>query len=214
MDEEIIDVKLTEKDNKREKRKLNYEDFLEKNKLILSFLVGGLILVGLGLTGFKIWQFEKEPEIEILGESEETKTEDEKKILIEIAGEVIKPGIYELILGNRINDLLTVAGGLSAQADREWVEKNINLAQKLVDGAKIYIPSKVKSQISNGKSEENKININTASLTELDSLWGIGEATAKNIIAGRPYQKSEELLDKKIIKNNVWEKIKDLITVF
>ncbi len=116
--------------------------------------------------------------------------------------------------------MLTIAGGLSADADREWAAKNINMAMKLVDGAKIYIP---KAEVSTGEvlsikkqvlREAEKININSASESELDTLWGVGPATAKKIIDGRPYQKPEELLQKKIVKSNVWEAIKDKITVF
>jgi len=62
--------------------------------------------------------------------------------------------------------------------------------------------------------EERKININTASEAELDMLWGIGPATAQKVISGRPYQKTEDLLNKKIVKTNVWEEIKDKISVY
>ena len=100
------------------------------------------------------------------------------------------------------------------------MQKNINLAAKLVDGGKIYIPElkiEVDSQGQGAKDsqvQETKININTASIAKLDKLWGIGEATAKKIIEARPYQKIEELLEKKIVKSNVWEQIKDKITVY
>lgn len=59
-----------------------------------------------------------------------------------------------------------------------------------------------------------KININTASASELDTLWGIGEVRAKDIIDNRSYSSIDELLTKKVIPSNVFEKIKDEITVF
>jgi len=190
--------------------------FLEKNKLSIIVFFLGLILIGVGVLGYKIFNFSSGPKVEILGET----TENTTTIIImkvEIAGEVIKPGVYDLKEGSRVNDLLTTAGGFSASADRDWIAKNINLAAKLTDGAKIYIP-KVSSQTGGFKEVEGdeglKININTASESKLDTLWGIGPATAKNIIAGRPYQKIEELLEKKIVKSNVWEKIKEEITVY
>ncbi|EKD47123.1 MAG: helix-hairpin-helix DNA-binding motif-containing protein, partial [uncultured bacterium] len=58
------------------------------------------------------------------------------------------------------------------------------------------------------------ININAASQSELETLWGIGPVTAQNIIEQRPYSSVEELLSKKIIKQNVYDKIKDQIAVW
>lgn len=232
MGEELIDIKLTEKDEEQQKRSIDFEGILEKNKLTVGFLLAGLILIGLGVLGVRVFNFENGPRVEILGESEDREqitedglrmTDDRKqKIAVEVAGEVEKPGVYSLEIGSRINDLLTAAGGLSAEADREWVAKNINLAQKLVDGAKIFVPKKDELCVvgcesgmgSGGEEIANKININIASESELDTLWGIGPATAKKIIEGRPYQKPEELLEKKIVRKDVWEKIKDKITVY
>jgi competence protein ComEA len=57
------------------------------------------------------------------------------------------------------------------------------------------------------------ININTASASELESLWGIGPVYAQNIIEHRPYSKVEELLEKKVLKENVYERNKSLLTV-
>lgn len=237
MNAELVDVRISEKDEERAKKKIDFEEILEKNKLTVGFLLAGLILIGLGVLGVKVFNFENGPKVEVLGEQEvgnvkwEVGSEGEKgeagtegaisKITVEASGEVLRPGVYQLALGDRVNDLLTVAGGLSAEADRDWVAKNINLAQKLLDGAKIYIPNK--SQKSNIKSQnrnlnlettQDKININTASEPELDTLWGIGPATAQKIISGRPYQRPEELVEKKIVRKDVWERIKDKITVF
>lgn len=201
------------------------EELLQKYKLQIGLLLVGLILTGVGILAFKYSKIENEPKIEVLSASEERFEEEPTgKIIVEISGEVLKPGVYELEVGSRVNDLLIAGGGLSSQADREWVGKNINLAQKLVDGVKIYIPQKltesgkgtVKEVLSRSSDlpDQTKININTASVAELDSLWGIGEATAQKIIEARPFQKPEELLEKKIVKSNVWEAIKDQVTVY
>jgi len=135
-------------------------------------------------------------------------------LVVEISGEIQKPGVYNLTSGSRINDLLIAAGGLSVNADRDWVVKNVNLAQKLTDGAKIFIPAVGENSQTDNQAVEGKININTASEAELDMLWGIGPATAQKVISGRPYQKTEDLLNKKIVKTNVWEEIKDKISVY
>jgi len=134
-----------------------------------------------------------------------------------LAGAVMQPGVYELPSASRLKDLLARAGGLSASADREWIEKNLNLAQKLEDAQKVYIPSQMETEGEVAGEEtvvSGKININTASASELDTLWGIGEARAKAIIDNRPYSSVDELQTKKVIPSNVFERIKDEITVF
>jgi len=194
------------------------DSFLQKNKVPLIFSLLGLLLLGLGVLTAKTLLTE-EPKMEISGQTEGISA---AKILVDLSGAVVKAGVYELESGSRINDLLVAAGGLAAEADREWVAKNLNLAQKVTDGSKIYVPKKGEvgsekmetgSGLGSGKLE-GKININTASLQDLDTLWGVGETTAKKIIENRPYQKSEDLLYKKIVKSNVWEKIKDQVTVY
>lgn len=198
---------------------MEIEEILQKYKTPIIFFLFGLFFLGMGVLTFKIF-FTNEQEIEISSISEESPQNG--KIIVDIAGAVLKPGVYELKNGSRINDLLILAEGLSPDADRDYVAQNINLAQKLVDGAKIYIPKK--SEIQNlkfetGKNDKvlgigGKININTASQKELETLWGIGPATAQKIIDNRPYQKIEDLLTKKIVKSNTWETIKDKITVW
>lgn len=171
----------------------------------------GLILLALGILAIFLTT-KNQPEIEILPVEQ---AEVGANIFVDLRGAVQNPGVYELPADSRINDLLIRAGGLSAEADREWLDKNINLAQKLTDGVKIYIPEqsgRVEGQES--KKTTSQININTASTAQLDTLWGIGEARTKAIIAGRPYQTVEELITKAKIPKNVFEKIKNEITVY
>jgi competence protein ComEA len=116
--------------------------------------------------------------------------------------------------------LLVVSGGLSAKADRDYVAKNINLAQKITDGGKIYIPfagetiPPVNNATGNTQASGALININTASEQELDSLPGIGPVTAAKIINSRPYGSVNELLDKKIVGSKVFTDIKNKISVY
>jgi len=65
-----------------------------------------------------------------------------------------------------------------------------------------------------GDNTSENININTASQNQLESLWGIGPVTAQNIIEQRPYSTVEELLNKKILKTNVYETNKDKLSVY
>jgi competence protein ComEA len=200
--------------------KIDWSAVWEGHKTAVIFGLVGLLLISFGILGILMFR-QKEPEIEILpAQSEQVSS----TIWVDLEGAVENPGVYELTADSRLNDLLIRAGGLSAEADRDWVESNLNLAQKLVDGAKIYIPEQSSATQSpvlpgevgqvSGLSAANKININTASAAQLDSLWGIGAARATDIIKGRPYTSIEELLSRKIIPSNVYERIKDEISVF
>ncbi len=150
----------------------------------------------------------------------------------------MKPGVYEMSENSRVGDALTASGGLAGGADRSWIAKNLNRAAKLIDGGKIYIPSTVETASKNsappvgGQNQisENSIrnlsnpsnllgvttktiNINSVSLSELDTLPGVGTVTANKIIAGRPYQTIEELKTRKIIGQSLYNKIKDQLSI-
>jgi competence protein ComEA len=140
-----------------------------------------------------------------------------QQIMIDVEGAVINPGVYKMNSDSRTVDALAAAGGMSEEADREYVQKNINLAQKVSDGLKIYVPrvgEEVKSAFSSNPqgSAGPVININTASEAQLDSLSGVGQVTAGKIIDGRPYSDPKELLDKKIVGQATFDKIKDQIS--
>lgn len=137
-------------------------------------------------------------------------TVDQKTITVDIAGAVTSPGVYRLVTGDRIQNLIDKAGGFSSQADREWIAKSLNQAQKLTDGQKLYIPKIGESSVL----KSGKININAATLGELDSLAGIGPTTAAKIIAGRPYQQLTELVTRKLVSTKVFDQIKDQVSLW
>lgn len=192
--------------------RFDFQKLWEQGKIPLIIGLVGVLLVSVGILTTLFFNQQKESEIEIVSGEEETST-----VWVDLAGAVMQPGVYELPSGSRFKDLLARAGGLSASADREWVEKNLNLAQKLEDAQKVYIPSQIETTGEVAGEEtfvSGKININTATASELDTLWGIGEVRAKDIIGNRSYSSIDELLTKKIIPANVFERIKDEITVF
>ncbi len=136
-------------------------------------------------------------------------------LVVDIGGAVKKPGVYTVGSGQRIYELVDKAGGLSEDADLAFFDKTINRAQKLNDQAKIYIPFK---NLENFKTDgisytPSLISINSANSEELESLTGVGTATAKKIIDGRPYSTLDDLLKKKVIGSSLYEKIKILITL-
>ncbi len=142
-----------------------------------------------------------------------------KQLYVYVCGEVIKPGVYVLEEGDRIFKAVELAGGFTPEAAREY----LNLAQEVTDGAKIVVPSK--DELENISifipdqtyAEDKKVNINTASADELMTLRGIGEVRAKDIIAYRDehgaFARIEDIMNVSGIKETVFQKIKDDITV-
>lgn len=199
-------------------------DRLRKFKLVDGLLILGIILlvVGIGIN-FKSSFWEK-TEVKVISKNisptPKIDVQVNSKVTIDIAGEVINPGVYKLNEGDRIIDGLVMAGGLGAKADREWLEKNLNQAEKLVDGQKVYIPKigeeiKVDSKIL-GKTD-SIIRLNTATVEDLDKLTGIGPAIANRIIDYRTknggFKDINELKLVSGIGDKLFEKIKDEIAL-
>lgn len=152
----------------------------------------------------------------------ESLVSNQKVISVDISGAVIKPGVYQLPEGSRITDAVSIAGGFAEAASGEYISKYLNMAQKLSDGSKIYVPIAGENAAIPtgyggsvaGANTQAKININTATEPELDILSGIGPVTAAKIVSGRPYQQIEDLFNKKIVSKAVFEKIKEQLVVY
>lgn len=197
-----------------------YSPFIKRNLLQLALGFLGLIFFSYGL--IVLIGGSKSASDEVIFEQGDGQVlnSSEAKITVDIEGAVLNPGVYNLSSDSRLKDAFVAAGGFSQSADKEWVTKNLNLAQKLIDGAKIYVPktgeNTKESNLENGAENLSKsqININTASVKELDILPGIGLVTAQKIIDSRPYSTIDDLLSKKVVNNRVFEKIKEKITVY
>lgn len=201
------------------------ELFLKFRYPLIIFLIG-LILVFVGVFFFKSRLNFGGAKVEVLDGVSQSSLE---KITVEISGEVITPGVYKVNNGSRVEDLLVVSGGFSAKADRVWVDKYLNRAAKLSDEQKVFIPSISQQSDVLGANKggeyqtisatfssdsNNLININTSSLEQLDSLPGIGQVYGQSIIEHRPYSNVSELLSKGVLKTSVYNKIKDLVSVY
>lgn len=117
------------------------------------------------------------------GQTEEKQSEQEH-IIVHVAGEVNNPGVYQLNTKARVKDAINAADGITDNANMT----NVNLAYVLTDGQKVYIPSSESdvdynnTDIISGGKEKIKVNINTATQAELESLSGIGPSLASKII--------------------------------
>lgn len=189
-----------------------------KNRLsiaVIAFFLLGIFLlaIGGGLFFFR-GSNSGNDDIQIISSNETGSSGSAPEIVVHVDGAVGSPGIYRLASDSRVDDAIKAAGGLTSDAD----QSRINLAAKVSDGQKIHIASQgeagssVMGQVS-GEST-GLININTASESQLDRLPGVGPVTAGKIIASRPYSAPEDLLTKKVVSSSVFEKIKDLITVY
>lgn len=146
-------------------------------------------------------------------------TPNKNKLLVEIKGEVKMPDVYEVDEGSIIRDLIDRAGGLTEKAN---ISK-INRAEKLKDNQLIVIPDNesVSSEaiISSGgnSSKDEIININSASLSDLQKINGIGEVKAQSIIDYREksggFKSIEDIKNVDGIGDKTFEKIKDKISI-
>ncbi len=167
-------------------------------------------------------------EASIALENEAPVDKEPEIMVVYVCGAVKTPGVYELFSGDRINSAVEAAGGFTEDADTTYV----NLAAPLSDGIKLKIPTV--SETASGAAQEmpdfdvsetfetsvkdnSLININSATKEQLMSLPGIGESIAGRIIDYREkngkFKKIEDIMNITGIKEKLFSKIKDSITV-
>lgn len=183
-------------------------------------LVGLLVVVGLTLSGAVVWYLRSLPEpvaistnaaASMQGEGGSGPTADEPvaddvspspmaEVIVDVAGWVQDPGVYEFSADARAIDALERAGGARKGADLEA----INLAALLVDGEQLVVPGPSKKHASeaesiNGTSTSDLIDVNSAEASELETLPGVGEVIAARIVEHReangPFQSPQDLMD-------------------
>jgi competence protein ComEA len=142
---------------------------------------------------------------------------------IDISGQVHEPGVYSLAKGNRWEDVVFLAGGLKEDADIN----SINLAKKIYDGEKIYIPAIGESIIPSPRrspsdttiiSPEYPLDINSATKEQLELLPGIGPKIAEEIIKYRDihglFNSPEELKEVTGIGEEIFNSISGIIIIY
>lgn len=191
--------------------------------IITAFLVLMFFSLSCGKKDEEIFLHSQEEFSESNSKAEENMREiteaSEETLYVYICGAVLNPGIYEMKPGNRIADVLDKAGGFTKEACKTYV----NLAKRVADEEKIFIPkmdeiSDLSDEIHYNENQGNKkINLNTADVKELKSLSGIGDSKANAIIEYREthgkYNKIEDIMKISGIKEAMFQKIKDRISV-
>jgi len=198
---------------------MNWEN-LDQNKkiaIVVAAVVALLILVLIITTSSK----SESKQIDLVPISDEQTSDvipSGDSIFVEVAGQIARPGVYELKFEPLVIELVELAGGFSSDADLLFVHRELQLAVRVIDGQKIYIPSihdttSSASPINYGENAGDKVNLNTATLEQLMELEGIGEVTAEKIIANRPYASLEELKEVEGIGDATYNKIITSLTL-
>jgi competence protein ComEA len=216
-----------------------FERFVRKGYWIsvVTCLVG--VLIG-GLGGKIFWSGKSSEGSEVYGqvgehvddisfEERDKEQEDNEHEgclnYVEVVGEVQNPGVICLGKGDIVEKAIVKAGGFTEEACLKWVERNINKASVAQRNSKIFIPSQSDMECSLGgnggemkehkggvkTSQPDKISINNASAADLETISGVGPATAKKIIEGRPYNSLEDIKEVKGIGESTYENIKNYI---
>jgi len=139
-------------------------------------------------------------------------------LIVDVAGWVRRPGVYEFHEGDRVIDAIEAAGG----ARRGAALESLNLAMPLVDGTQVLVPRAAAggasgAVASDGSASTGKININTATASELEALPGVGEVIAQRIVdyrtANGPFGSVDELIDVSGIGESTLASMRELVTV-
>lgn len=164
------------------------------------------LLLGLGLGGL-LFRSNPRPAVQVLLPTSTPSPE----MRVYVSGAVKSPGTYSFREGDRIEDALRQAGGLTEAAD----PGSLNLAARLRDEQRLHVPARGEATPTPAGSA--KVNINTAPAGLLETLPGIGETYAQRIVDYRtqngPFRRLEELVEAKLIPASTYEKLKNLITL-
>ena len=214
-------------------------DWIRSNKMYV--LIGVIMMISLGIYYFfplengkskesieNDWLESEEGFGEVHTEKgnavEPTSNITPAKIFVDVKGAIKSPGVYEAYEGERVLDLVERAGGLLDSADKN----NINLAMKVADEMVLYIPvvgeqtpslteQGARGSLQVGTTKDGKVNLNSATESELETLPGIGPSKAMAILEYREtngsFKTIEDLMEISGIGEKTFEKLKEHITV-
>ena len=201
-------------------------------KKVLSIIGGVLAVIVIILVGRGMMASSTKEKVMVTNAVNTTRVEEATTMMpqncyVDIKGEVLRPGVYEFSCESRVQEVIKKAGGFTEEAD----ETKINLAQKITDQMQIIVPnvhSKQEDGLTEGNSEKGSstntsvsnskqgtININTATLEELQTIKGIGKKKAEAILQYRKehgaFRTKEDLLQVKGIGKKALEAIESQV---
>ena len=207
--------------------------WLMEYKKILSIIGGVLAVIVIILVGRVMMASSTKEKVMVTNAVNTTRVEETTTMIpqncyVDIKGEVLRPGVYEFSCESRIQEVIKKAGGFTEEAD----ETKINLAQKITDQMQMIVPnvnSKQEGGVTEGNSEKGNssnttpsnskqgtVNINTATLEELQTIKGIGKKKAEAILQYRKehgaFRSKEDLLQVKGIGKKALEAIESQVT--
>ena len=207
--------------------------WLMEYKKVLSIIGGVLAVIVIILVGRGMMASSMKEKVMVTNAVNTTRVEETTTIMpqncyVDIKGEVLRPGVYEFSCESRMQEVIKKAGGFTEEAD----ETKINLAQKITDQMQIIVPnvqSKQEGGVTDGNSEKGNlsnttpsnskqgtVNINTATLEELQTIKGIGKKKAEAILQYRKehgaFRTKEDLLQVKGIGKKALEAIESQVT--
>ena len=207
--------------------------WLMEYKKVLSIIGGVLAVIVIILVGRGMMASSTKEKVMVTNAVNTTRVEETTTMMpqncyVDIKGEVLRPGVYEFSCESRIQEVIKKAGGFTEEAD----ETKINLAQKISDQMQMIVPnvnSKQEGGVTEGNSEKGNssnttpsnskqgtVNINTATLEELQTIKGIGKKKAEAILQYRkehgPFRTKEDLLQVKGIGKKALEAIESQVT--
>ena len=216
---------------------LQVKQLLERRasvRILLLAVVAGMVVacylgsLGASKTSFSLEQISATDEQDADDSLDQVDTESEQReeqeaacVVVDVGGAVLEPGVVELASGSRVADAIDAAGGLAQDADCT----SLNRAQLLQDGQKVYVPREGESAAPSGGEAVTTgaqqgaalVNINTASLEELDALPGVGPATAQAIVDDRdqngPFTTPEDLMRVSGIGEKKYANLESLICI-
>jgi competence protein ComEA len=150
--------------------------------------------------------------------------------VVEVAGAVMRPGVYHLGPGARVADAIAAAGGFAPRVDAARADRELDLARRVTDGEEIRVASRddpspppgggsggsTGSGSGSGGSTTGPTDLNAATQAQLEDLPGIGPATATKIIASReahPFRSVDELQSRKLVGAATFQKLRGLVVV-
>jgi competence protein ComEA len=178
-------------------------------KLAIAGNCLGVLLVVITLA---IWVSQANSLVQASQPDEAQQPEAVAELFVEVSGAVARPGVYKLPLGSRVADAISQAEGPTPEADQLYIAEKLNQAQLLTDTQKIYLPftqptlevvAQTSPQSQPTTTAEGtcatSLSVNSATADELEGLPVIGEKTAGEIVAARPYLSLSELVEKEVI---------------